>query len=116
MVQAAPAYEPLSKITFDCFGCPEFQARLQRLGGATLLITGIEAHICVCQTALTALGSYKVQVVADAVSSRVELNHRTALERMAQAGAVVTTTEMAIYELLGRAGTDEFRATLPLVK
>ena len=114
--EVAPSYEPITKITFNCFGSTEFQPRLQELGGNTLLITGIEAHICVCQTALQALGSYRVQVVGDAISSRVEYNHRVAQERMSRAGVVITSTEMAIYELLGQAGTEEFKATLPLVK
>ena len=68
------------------------------------------------QTALHAAPDHIVHVVSDATSSRAEHNWRVALDRMRQAGVVITSTEMAIYELLQRAGTDEFRAVLPLVK
>lgn len=108
--------EAISKITFDCFGCPPFAERLAGLGRGTLLLCGVEAHICVAQTALTALAQYQVHAISDAMSSRVEHNWRIALERLGQAGATITSTEMLIYELLRQAGTDEFRATLPLVK
>ncbi len=106
----------ISKITFDCFGCPPFVQRLAELGRRTLLLCGVEAHICVAQSALSALAQYRVHAVSDAMSSRTEHNWRTALARLQQAGVIITSTEMLIYELLGRAGTDEFRATLPLVK
>ena len=111
-----PGLEPISKITFDCFGCDEFRAQLERLGRKALLLAGVEAHICVAQTGLSGLSAYRVQVVSDAVSSRAQHNWLAALERLRAAGAEITSTEMLIYELLGRAGTDEFKATLPLVK
>jgi hypothetical protein len=62
------------------------------------------------------LPDYAVHVVSDATSSRSQDNWRVALERIRQARVVITSTEMVIYELLRRAGTDEFRAVLPLVK
>ena len=107
---------PIGKIDFDCFRCGEFAAKVSDLGRRTLVLTGIEAHICVCQTALHALAKFSVHVVADAVSSRTADNHRIALERMRQSGVTVSSTEMVIYELLERAGTDEFREALKLVK
>jgi hypothetical protein len=70
----------------------------------------------VTQTALTGLAHYNVHVVTDAVGSRAPANRQVALDRLAQAGAVLSSTEMVIYELLRRAGTDEFRAALKLVK
>ena len=109
-------YDPVGKITFNCFGEPGFRSRLERAGRKTLVLAGIESHICVIQTALSALDGYRVQVVADAVSSRTPSNRQVALDRMARSGVTVTSTEMFIYELLGRAGTDEFRAALKLVK
>jgi nicotinamidase-related amidase len=109
-------FDPISKIEFDCFKRTEFVAKLRDLGKKTLVLTGIEAHICVCQTALHALPDFNVHVVADAVSSRTADNRRIALDRMRQQGATVSSTEMVIYELLERAGTEEFRQTLKLVK
>jgi isochorismate hydrolase len=108
--------EPIIKLEFDCFESRVFTDRLDQLKRNTLIIVGIEAHICVAQTALHALSHYKVQVVNDAVSSRSTHNWEVALQRMRQAGVIVTSTEMVIYELLGRAGTAEFRETLKLVK
>lgn len=111
-----PASDPIGKITFDCFGEYRFQARLNALGRKTLLLAGIEAHICVAQTALSALDHYTVHVVADAVGSRAPANRQVALDRLRQNGATITSTEMAIYEILRQAGTSEFKAVLPLVK
>jgi isochorismate hydrolase len=108
--------EPLIKLEFDCFESRVFTDRLDQLKRKTIIIIGVEAHICVTQTALHALSHYKVQVVSDAVSSRSTHNWEVALQRMRQAGVIVTSTEMVIYELLGRAGTAEFREALKLVK
>ncbi len=114
---ALPGLDPVVKAAFGCFGCKALAGRIASSGRGTLLLAGIEAHICVAQTALQALGAgYRVQVVADAVGSRDPANRAVALERVHRAGAVVTTFEMAVYELLGRAGTDAFRQILPLVK
>jgi nicotinamidase-related amidase len=107
---------PITKADFGCFGCEEFTAALAALGRNTLILAGIEAHICVAQTALQALEAHTVHVLSDAVGSRVAENRQVALDRMRAAGAVITSTEMAIYELLVRAGTDEFREVLKLVK
>ena len=117
--EAAPPAggEPaIAKVSFDCFGCDDFAQKIKGLKRKTLILTGVEAHICVFQTALNALDDYRVQVVGDAVSSRTPRNRDLALARLRHAGCVVTTTEMFIYEILRQAGTDEFKATLPLVK
>jgi nicotinamidase-related amidase len=108
--------EPILKWEFDCFESRAFTDRLDPLERKTIIIIGIEAHICVAQTALHALSHYKVHVASDAVSSRSTYNWDVALQRLRQAGAIVTSTEMVIYELLGRAGTTEFREALKLVK
>ena len=86
------------------------------MGRKTLILTGVETHICIAQTALSAIPKFKVQVVSDAVSSRLLDNWAIGLERMRQSGVTITSTEMLIFELLERAGTDEFRATLKLMK
>lgn len=105
------------KITFSCLGEPPVFENLRTSGRDTLLVCGAEAHVCVCQTVHDCLAAgYRVHVAADAVSSRAPENRALALERMARAGAIVTSTEMALFELLERAGTDEFRAVSKLVK
>jgi len=111
-----PDMQPIGKVAFSCFGSEEFAQAVRELGRRTLVLTGIEAHICVAQTALAALGDYGVHVVSDAVGSRSRHNWKVALRRMEQAGATITSTEMLMYELLREAGTDEFRAVLRLVK
>ncbi len=116
ILEARPDLRPLRKLDFDCFGCREFVETTRGLGRNTLIVAGVETHICVAQTALHAVPDFTVHVASDATSSRTEENWQVALQRMRQAGVVVTSTEMVIYELLQRAGTDEFRATLPLVK
>ena len=108
--------QPISKITFSCFGLEEFADHISRFNRKTLILTGIESHICVTQTALDAPAEYSIQVVSDAVASRAPHNWKIALDRMQRGGATITSTEMVMYELLQKAGTDEFRAALPLVK
>ena len=111
-----PDCTPIGKITFDAFLSETFVQQLQQLKRKTLILTGVEAHICVAQTALHALPDFTVHVVSDAVSSRTPANRTIGLERTKQCGACITSTEMVIYELLQRAGTDAFRQTLKLVK
>jgi len=108
--------EPISKVNFNCFGCDEFSERMRKDRPQTLIIAGIEAHICVLQTALHGLSEHRVHVVGDAVSSRTLQNKDLALRRMEREGVTITSTEMLIYELLKKAGTDEFREVLKLVK
>src|SRR5919201_1591482 len=83
----------------------------------TLLLCGMETHICVMQTALGALNKgYIVHVASDAVGSRSEWNWRIGLERMQAAGALISSAETIIYELMGGSGTPEFKAMLPYLK
>jgi nicotinamidase-related amidase len=106
----------VQKVHFNCFSCEDFAERVKKTGRKTLILAGVEAHICVTQTALHALSLYNVQIVNDAVSSRLTDNRNVALQRMRDAGATITSTEMFIYEILQKAGTDEFRFVLPLIK
>lgn len=108
---------PFDKMCFSSAEDDAFLSELSRNGRRQALLCGVEAHICICQTALdlVTLG-YQVQVAADAVSSRTESNWRVGLDRMQQAGVLITSAETAIYELLGEAGTPEFREILALVK
>lgn len=116
--EAAPGVEPLDKVTFGCFWDPSFLARLGELSDRDqLLIAGVETHICVCQTVLGALEkSYAAHVISDAVGARTESNHRVGLARMERAGALASSTEMAIYELLGRSDAAAFKEMLPSLK
>ena len=108
--------ERVPKIEFDCLASVPLAERIKRLGRHVLIIAGIEAHICVSQTALHGVSDYAVHVVSDAVSSRSPHNRKVALDRMMQGGVTVSSTEMAIYELLGKAGTDTFKEVLKVVK
>jgi len=91
--------------------------RLRELNRRHVLVAGIETHICVQQTVLDLLRLGCVPYVcADAVSSRRVLDHDTGLARMRQAGAIVTTVESAVFEMLGEAGTEQFKQVLKIVK
>jgi nicotinamidase-related amidase len=86
-------------------------------GRDEVLICGIEAHVCVNQTALDLLArGVGVHVAADAVASRTPANRELGLHRMERAGATLTSVEMALFELVGRAGTDEFKAIQELIR
>lgn len=114
-----PHSETIDKLAFSCFGSDTFCTSLRRMPGqrTTVLLCGMEAHICVAQTALAALREgYLVHVASDAVSSRTEWNRNVGLERMRSAGAVISSTEMIIYELLGSSGTPAFKDILKHLK
>lgn len=111
------AVGPVEKLTFDCCGEPAFIDALRSFDRHQVILTGMEAHICVTQTALHLLSDgYRVHVVADAVCSAADRDRDIALERLRAAGVEVTTSESAIYEATGAAGTDVFRRVLDIVK
>jgi nicotinamidase-related amidase len=117
VLAAAPGAEVLDKVAFGCFGDAAFQRRLRDLERGQVLLAGIESHICVAQTALGALEQgYAVHVASDAVGSRIDANRRVGLHRMERAGAVLSSAEMALYELLGRSDRDAFKKLLPLLR
>jgi nicotinamidase-related amidase len=113
-----PNVNAVDKLEFGCFGNGEFCSAISVLSGRnTLLLCGMEAHICVMQTALGALNQgLTVHVAADAVSSRTELNWKLGLERMKEAGAVISSAEMMTYELLSKSGSAEFKEMLQYLK
>jgi len=114
-----PEIQPIDKQMFSCFGSEVFCSTLKRLAGGrdTVLLCGMETHICVMQTALAALREgYIVHVASDAVSSRTDSNWRIGLERMRAAGVVLSSTEMMIYEMLCSADTAAFKELLPYLK
>jgi nicotinamidase-related amidase len=110
-------YESFEKVIFSCFGSEEFKSKLKELEIKTLMLAGIESHICVQQTALDALNAgYKVHIIADAISSRTLRNLKVGIEKVRQFGGVISSTEMAMYEIMERADTMEFKEVLKLVK
>jgi len=114
-----PNGDVVDKVQFSCFGSDVFCSLVKNLPGQrnTMLLCGMETHICVMQTALAALrNGYLVHVASDAVSSRSEWNWKVGLERMRAAGAIISSTEMMIYELLRASGTAAFKEILPHLK
>ncbi len=114
-----PETAVLDKLEFGCFNNSGFCSNMRALPGQrnTALVCGMETHICVLQTVLGALNrGYLVHVAADAVSSRAEFNWKIGLERMRDAGAVISSTETVIYELLRASGTAAFKEMLPYLK
>lgn len=114
-----PAGEVMDKTAFSCFGSDRFCASLSKLPDRrnTLIVCGMETHICVMQTVLAALNAgYLVHVASDAVSSRAQWNWEIGLRRMEAAGALISSTEMIIYELLKQSGTAAFKEMLQYLK
>jgi nicotinamidase-related amidase len=117
VADALEGLTPIEKIEFGCFGCREFEAAADALELTQLVVTGIESHVCVMQTVLRALDKgYSCFVAADATGSRAKLDHRVGMKRMRAHGAELVTVEMVVFELLGAAGTPEFKRILPLIK
>lgn len=107
--------ERWEKTCFSAVGVEELRGRLRER--EQVLLAGLESHVCVCQTGLDLLGlGIEIFVVADAVASRTAENARLGLERLRAAGAVVVSTEMALFELLATASAPEFKAVQALVK
>ncbi len=107
----------LNKLEFSSFENEAIAEAVMASERRTLLVAGLETHVCIFHTAAHAIRlGYRVHVAADAVASRSRFNWEIGLRRLENAGAVISSTEMMIFELLNRAGTSEFRALLPLLK
>ena len=114
-----PPGEVMDKTAFSCFGSDQFCSAVNKLPGDrnTLIVCGMETHICVLQTVLGALNQgFLVHVASDAVSSRTEWNWQIGLRRMEVAGALISSTETVIYELLRASGTPAFKHMLQYLK
>ena len=110
-------YRPIEKACFSAHGCEPFVRQLEVLGRRHILVAGVETHVCVYQTVSDLLAArFEVTIVADAVSSRTSRNREIALSRLVSEGVKLSSTEMALFELLGVSGTDEFRAISRLIK
>jgi nicotinamidase-related amidase len=108
---------PLDKLAFSCCGSLAFVDALNQTHRRIWVLCGVEAHICVSQTAHDLLQrGHRVHVVADGISARTEANRDIALRKMSDSGVVLTSAETVVYEWLGEAGTAEFREILKLVR
>ena len=109
--------ERISKVSFSCWGNDRFKKALEASGRRQVVIAGIETHICVYQTAMDLMREgYEVQVVSDAVSSRTKKNRDIAVGKLQNCGAFLTTTEMALFELVKVARGDKFKELVKIVK
>lgn len=112
-----PDQQPFSKMSFSCAGAEGFSAALHKAGRKQLLVMGIEAHVCVYHTVLDLLAQgYEVEVVEDAIGSRVASNKQVAVRKLCARGAGLTSTEMSLFELLGSAEHPAFRQVQALFK
>ena len=110
-------FEQIEKITFSCYETPAFVSKLEESGRKTVIVTGIETHICVQQTVLHLLeNGYTVYVVADCTGSRSEVDRIYAEQRMRQAGAVITTSESVLFDFLKRADHPKRKEISNLIK
>jgi len=113
----APQAKVFEKIHFSCMNEEPFQQAFEATGRRQVVITGMEAHICVMQTGVDLMDKgYEIFVVTDATASRTLESEKACLDRLGAAGAGIVTTEMVIYEWLGRAGTEAFKEMLPFIK
>lgn len=109
--------EALAKLAFSCWQEPRIRQAVEQTARRQVLLCGIEAHVCVFQTGADLLeAGFEVHVVADAVSSRTERNRRIALDRLAAAGAQITSVETALFELMHVARGERFKRLLAIVK
>ena len=110
-------YQPIEKLSFSCYRNPAFLGKVKSLGVKHFVLVGLEMHVCVLQTVLDLLANnYEVSVASDAVCSRYKSDWQTGLRIAGQAGAVISSTETIIFQLLEQAGTVEFKSIAPLLK
>jgi len=109
--------EPIEKSSFSCCGEPDFTAKLKQINPEQAILCGIESHVCVFQTAADLIQEgLDVYVVADATSSRTPENKQIGIDRMRQQGAIITSVEMCLFELLKDAKHEKFRELAKLIK
>jgi len=116
IVEATPGITPMEKIAVSCCCSEEFMRAVKDLRRQRIILCGIEAHVCVQQTAIDLMKDYFVYVAADAIGSRHDVDYTVAVERMRDCGAVITTVESAVFELLRDSGAEPFKQILPLFK
>ena len=113
----ATAKDCIEKTAFSCAGEPKFLAALEKSGAKQVVLVGMEAHVCVYQTMIDLLDrGYVVHLVRDAICSRFKSDYQTAITMATQMGAILTTTEMALFQLVGVAGGEEFKLVSKLAR
>jgi nicotinamidase-related amidase len=112
-----PECKSITKMEFNCCDVPLFNDRLEAEGLRNIILTGVESHVCVFQTCVSLLEKgYRVHVPRSAVDSRTEENLKTGFELMRGAGAVITSTEAVVFQILEKAGTKEFKEMMKLIR
>jgi len=110
-------YKPIAKREFSCFSNKSFLNKLKKLKKKNIIICGIEAHVCIINTLLDAISKgFNVHLVVDAISSRKEIDIKTAIQRAKQAGAFLATTEMIIFQLTKTSTFKRFKDIIKIVK
>lgn len=114
---AATEQQCIEKVAFSCIGEPDFVAALEKTGAKQVVLVGMEAHVCVYQTVIDLLDrGYTVHLVRDAICSRFKSDYQVAVAMAQQMGAVLTTTEIALFQLVGVAGGDDFKLVSKLAR
>ncbi len=109
--------QAIQKMSFSCYGAEDLFYEFKKKNFTQIVVCGIETHVCIQQTVLDLLANnFQVNLPADAVSSRKNLDYEIALRRMEKNGAEITTTESVLFELLNVCGTQEFKDILKIVK
>ena len=117
VAQLLAELKPYAKSSFSCCGDAALSAEIAKLNKQYFLVAGIETHICVFQTVIDLLARDKiVHVLADATSSRTLSNKMIGLQRMEKSGAIISSVEMSLFEILAKAGGEQFRAISKVVK
>ncbi|MEQ9495363.1 MAG: isochorismatase family protein [Deltaproteobacteria bacterium] len=117
IAEAFEGITPIDKVSFSVLGEPRLKDTIEGSGRKSVVLSGMETHICVYQTARDLVDAgYAVHVLADAVASRTEANYQVGLGLMAKAGATITSTETVLFDLLGAAGSDRFKAISKLIR
>jgi len=117
LLEELQGLSPVQKMSFSCYGAGNFFTRLQDNKVEQVIVCGIESHVCVQQTVLDLLANnFQVDVAADAVSSRNEIDYKISLDRMKSHGAEITTTESILFEFLVDSDTEEFKEVSKIIK
>jgi nicotinamidase-related amidase len=117
LAEATAGLPTFEKLSFSCCGNDQFRHTIKDLRRPRIILCGVETHVCVQQTAIDLMdGTHSVSVCADAVCSRRDRDRDVALDRLRDCGAIITTVEAAVFEMLKAAGTDQFKACMPLWK
>jgi nicotinamidase-related amidase len=108
--------QPIAKEVFSCGQNAEFNSALAEINPGNVVLSGIETHVCVYQTAMDLVNKYNVEVVMDATSTRLKHNKEIGLEKIRRTGGQITSVETALFELQGKATGDRFKKLIEIIK